>query len=73
MDTKLKKLLILLFILPLGGCKHTNKTHDKMTQENFSYGVGGSNAVPTIFVLIMPELQVLMVNKYSSNNTSFHR
>ncbi|WP_423740493.1 DUF2931 family protein [Flavobacterium columnare] len=40
MYTKLKKLLILLFILPLGGCKHTNKKHDKMTQENFSYGVG---------------------------------
>ncbi|WP_444626639.1 DUF2931 family protein [Flavobacterium columnare] len=40
MYTKLKKLLILLFILPLGGCKHTNKKHDKMIQENFSYGVG---------------------------------
>ncbi|MFK7048312.1 DUF2931 family protein [Flavobacterium davisii] len=40
MYTKLKKLFILLFVLVLAGCKHTNKKHDKMTQENFSYGVG---------------------------------
>ncbi|OWP84577.1 hypothetical protein BWK59_04500, partial [Flavobacterium davisii] len=39
MYTKLKKLFILLFVLVLAGCKHTNKKHDKMTQENFSYAV----------------------------------
>ncbi|WP_146105917.1 DUF2931 family protein, partial [Flavobacterium columnare] len=39
MYTKLKKLFILLFVLVLAGCKHTNENHDKMTQENFSYAV----------------------------------
>ncbi|POR24713.1 hypothetical protein BWK58_07785 [Flavobacterium columnare] len=40
MYIKLTKLLCLFLILQLGGCKQTNKEHDKMAQENFSYGVG---------------------------------